>query len=86
MLFLIFIKTVPLHPKDRLARAIKQQKEKEEVKSIKQVPPHPKQRLKRATKKLQDPRDKMKNREQQIARENVSALMNGKFSFDPKKY
>ena len=27
----------------------------------------------------------MKNREQQIARENVSALMNGKFSFDPKK-
>ena len=26
----------------------------------------------------------MKNREQQIARENVSALMNGKFSFDPK--
>ena len=27
----------------------------------------------------------MKNREQQIARENVSALMNGKFSFDLKK-
>ena len=27
----------------------------------------------------------MKNREQQIARENVSTLMNGKFSFDPKK-
>ena len=27
----------------------------------------------------------MKYREQQIARENVSALMNGKFSFDPKR-
>ena len=27
----------------------------------------------------------MKNREQQIARENVSALMNGKFSFDSTK-
>ena len=26
----------------------------------------------------------MKNREQQIARDNVSALMNGKFVFDPK--
>ena len=26
----------------------------------------------------------MKNREQKIARENFSALMNGKFSFDPK--
>ena len=27
----------------------------------------------------------MKNREQQIARENASAIMNGKFSFDPKE-
>ena len=27
----------------------------------------------------------MKNREQQIVRENVSTLMNGKFSFDPEK-
>ena len=27
----------------------------------------------------------MKNREQEIARENVSDLMNGKFSLDPKK-
>ena len=37
------------------------------------------------TKKLQHPRDKMKNTEQQLARGNVSPLMNGKFSFDPKK-
>ena len=27
----------------------------------------------------------MKNRKQQTTRENVSALVNGKFSFDPKK-
>ena len=27
----------------------------------------------------------MKNREQEIARENISDLMNGKFSLDPKK-
>ena len=27
----------------------------------------------------------MKNKELQIARDNVSTLMNGKFSFDPKK-
>ena len=27
----------------------------------------------------------MKNKEGQIARDNVSALMNGKFSFGPKK-
>lgn len=27
----------------------------------------------------------MKNKELQIARDNVSALMEGKFSFDPKK-
>ena len=31
----VFIKKIPLHPRDRLARAIKQQKEKEEVKFIK---------------------------------------------------
>ena len=82
---LFFIKKFPLHPKDRLARAIKQQKEKEEVKFIKQVPLHPRQRLKRAAKTFQHPRDKMKNREQEIARENISDLMNGKFSLDSKK-
>ena len=31
------------------------------------------------------PRDKMKNEAVQIARENVSALMNEKLVFDPKK-
>ena len=31
----IFIKKVPLHPKDRLARTKKQRKEKEEVKFVK---------------------------------------------------
>ena len=58
MLFLL--KKVPLHPRDRLSRAIKQWKEKEELKFIKQIPLYSRERLKRATKKLQQPRDKMK--------------------------
>ena len=37
------------------------------------------------TKKLVHPRDKMKYKEAQIARDNVSALMNEKFIFNPKK-
>ena len=69
----------------RFERAIKQQKEKEEFKFLKQVTLRSIERLKRATKKLQHPRDKMKNWEQQMAREHAPALMNGKFSFDPKK-
>ena len=34
---------------------------------------------------LKHPRDRLKNKEEQIARGNVSALMDGKFNFDPKK-
>ena len=76
------IKQVPVHPRDRLKRAARQQKE---VEFIKQVPLHPKERLKRMDKKLKHPRDRMKNKELQIAKDNFSALMIGKFSFDPKK-
>ena len=52
---------------------------------MKQVPLHPREQLKQITKKLVHPRDKMKNKAAQIARDNVSALMNEKFVFDPKK-
>ena len=76
------IKQVPVHPRDRLKRAARQQKE---VEFIKQVPLHPKERLKRMDKKLKRPRDRMKNKEFQIDKDNFSALMIGKFSFDPKK-
>ena len=41
----VFLKQVPVHPKDRLAR-----KTKDEVKFVKQVPLHPKERLKRKRK------------------------------------
>ena len=78
-----FIKQVPVHPRDRLKRATKQQQKEAEF--IKQVPLHPRVRLKRIDKRLKHPRDKMKNKELQIAKDNVSSLMNGKFSFDPKK-
>lgn len=74
---------MPLHPRDRLARAMKQGKGN--VKFIKQVPLHPRERLKK-NKKIKTLRDKMKDKELQIAWDNVSSLMNGKFSFNPKKY
>ena len=80
----VFMKKVPAHPRDRLARAIKK-KEQEEVEFMKQVPLHPRERLKKITKKLVLPRDKIKNKEAQIARDNVFALINDKFTFDPKK-
>ena len=78
----VFMKKVPAHPRDRLARAIKK-KEQEEVEFMKQVPLHPRERLKKITKKLVYPRDKMENKE--AHRDNVSALMNEKFIFNPKK-
>ena len=52
---------------------------------MKQVPLHPREWLKKITKKFVYPRDKMKNKEAQIPRDNVSALMNEKFIFNPKK-
>ena len=52
---------------------------------MKQVPLHPRERLKKITKKLVHSRDKMKNKAAQLARDNVSALMNEKLAFDPKK-
>ena len=71
-----FIKQVPVHPRDRLKRATKQQQK--EVEFIKQVPLHPREKLKRIDKRLKHPRDKMKNKELQIAKDNVSSLMNPK--------
>ena len=59
--------------------------QQKEVDFIKQVPHHPKERLKRIDKKLEHPRDKRKSKEGQIARDNVTTLMNGKFNFDPQK-
>ena len=34
----VFIKKVPVHPRDRLARTIKKKEQEEEVKFMKQVP------------------------------------------------
>ena len=43
-------------------------------------------RLKRKTKKgLKHARDWLKEKESQIARDNVTALMEGKFNFSPEK-
>ena len=40
-----FIKQIPLHPRDRLARATKDEQTDGDVKFIKQVPAHPRDRL-----------------------------------------
>ena len=81
-----FIKHVPMHPRDRLARTTKNTQGDDNVKFIKQVPEHPRDRLRRKTKTLKHSRDRMRGKELKIARENVSALMRGKFVFDPEVF
>ena len=94
-----FLKQIPVHPRNRLRKATKEQQE--EVEFIKKVSVHPRDRLKKATKQkapihprnrlkeldknLKHPKDRMKNKEDKISREKVRALMRGEFSFDPKK-
>ena len=76
-----FVKQVPVHPRNMLARATK-----DGVVFLKQVPVHPRDRLKRKTKNgLKHRRDRLKEKELQIARDNVTALMEGKFNFSPEK-
>ena len=81
-----FIKQVPTHPRDRLMRASKNAQGDEDIKFIKQVPAHPRDRLRRKTKTLKHPSDRMREEELKIARENVSALIRGKFVFDPEVF
>ena len=50
---------------------------------MKQVSLHPRERLKK--KKLVHPRDKMEHKAAQIARDNVSALMNERLVFDHRE-
>ena len=77
-----FIKQAPLHPRQRLA-GMKKQNEKD-VEIIKRVPFHPTQRLIRKTKKRKYPRDRLKEKGLQRARNDVSALMEGNFDFSAK--
>ena len=62
---------------------------------VKQVPVHSskkpatcisKDRLKKADSKLKIPKNRIKDKESQIGRDNVSRLMRSEFDFDPKKY
>ena len=50
------------------------------------MPPHPRDRLTRETKTLKHPRDRMRETELRISRENFSVLMGGKFVFDPEVF
>ena len=86
-----FIKQVPMHPRDRLERGTKNaHRDDDDVEFIKQVPMHPRDRLERATKNAQKDNDDVEfiwdEKELKIARENVSALMRGKFVFDPEVF
>ena len=57
----------------------------EKIKFIKQVPSPPRDRLERLDKKLKHPKNRMKNIEDQIARDNVNKLMRGEFDFNLEK-
>ena len=81
-----FIKQVPVHLRDRLARATKNAQVDDDVEFIKQVPAHPRYRLRRKIKTLKHPRDRVREKELKIARVNVSALLRGKFRFDPEVF
>ena len=81
---IVFIKQVPVHPRDRLKTLAASE---EKVEFIKQVPVHSRDRLKKlatAAEKVEfikqvpvNPRGRIKNKEGQIARDNVSKLTGG---------
>ena len=75
-----------MHPRDRLARATKNAQGDDGVKFIKQVLAHLRNKLRRKTKTLKVSRDRIGERELKIARKDVSALMRGKFAFDPEVF
>ena len=75
-----------MHPRDRLARATKNAQGDDGVKFIKQVLAHLRNKLRRKTKTLKVSRDRMGEKELKIARKDVSALMRGKFTFDPEVF
>ena len=69
----VFIKQISIHPRDRFKKL---EAIDEKVELTKQVPVHPRDRLK---KKI------VKNKEDQIARDNVSRSMRGEFDFNSEK-
>ena len=78
-----FIKQVPMQTKDRLTRVTKNAQDNDDVEFIKQVSTHPRDKSRKTKKTFKHPRDRMREKELKIARENVSALMHRKFDFDP---
>ena len=65
-----------VHAQDRLRK---------KTKNIKQTLVHPGDKFKKATNKLKHTRNRMKNIESKIGRQNVSRVMRGKFNFSSKK-
>ena len=60
----VIIKQVPVHSRDKLARATQKKNNVEDnVVFVKQVPAHPRDRLKKKTKILKYPKDRLKTKE-----------------------
>ena len=59
---------------------------KDDVIFVKQMPLHPRYRLKKKVKRSKHPRDRLKDEKLQVARDNVSALVEEKFSFLTEKF
>ena len=78
----VFTKQVPFYQRHRLRKL---EAIDEKIKFIKQVPWHLRHRLQRIDRKLKHPSNRMKNIENQVARDNVSKLMRGEFDFNPEK-
>ena len=70
----VFMKQISIHPRDRFKKL---EAIDEKIKLIKQVPVHPRDRLRK--------KNIVKNKEDQIARDNVTKLMRGEFDFNSKK-
>ena len=75
------IKQMPIYPRDRVALAAKN----DDVIFVEQVPLHPRDMLNKKTKILKHPRDRLKGKELQVTRYNVSAIVEKTFGFLPEK-
>ena len=76
-----FIQEISQHKQLRKKNSIE-----DNVVFVKQVSVHLRDRLKKKIKTLKHPRDRLKTKELQVAIDNVSALMEGKFNFSPEQF
>ena len=76
-----FVKQVPVYPKHRLATATKRG-----IELFKQIPLHLRDRLRRKRKILKHQKNRTNKTKLKVAKDNISALMQGKLVFDPERF